>query len=160
MDKKKTKKQFVPSKSLESRYSKKTINPSYYETVNVEGLDVSPCLTHEELAAGKAEYILVPYVFAEHTKESLAAYNKIMKKYRKEHEFCPKCGAKGHSTTLMGYPLKDVDYKDLNICVCSNCGDKHTAHERISLKELRNLVKEIIVEEKEFRKSNNGSAKV
>jgi transcription elongation factor Elf1 len=63
-----------------------------------------------------------------------------MKKYHKEHEVCPKCGHKQHSTTLIGYPLfsdKREEYKDLNSCVCSNCGDKHTAHERISIKEFK-----------------------
>jgi len=66
-----------------------------------------------------------------------------MDTYKKQHKVCPKCGSTGHSTTLMGYILnsdKREEYKDLNSCVCSECGDKHTAHDRISI-ELFNELK-------------------
>jgi ribosomal protein L32 len=82
--------------------------------------------------------IFVPYIFVEHTEKSLKEYHKFMDKYKKQHAVCPKCGATMHSTTLMGYPLysdKRKEYKDLNNCVCSNCRDRHTAHERISIKQ-------------------------
>ena len=62
-----------------------------------------------------------------------------MKIYKKQHELCPKCGYKGHSSTLMGYVLdmnKKEEYKNLNICVCLKCGNRHTYHERISRKNL------------------------
>lgn len=61
-------------------------------------------------------------------------YDKFMKKYRKDHALCPKCKTKLHSSTLMGYILDldhPEDYKDLNKCVCSNCGDIHTTHDRV-----------------------------
>lgn len=61
-----------------------------------------------------------------------------MDKYRLLHEVCPNCGSREHSTTLVGYILnsdKREEYKDLNSCVCSFCGDRHTAHERISVEE-------------------------
>lgn len=65
-------------------------------------------------------------------------YKSFMKNYEINHEVCPKCGAKEHNTTLVGYIFMTSNpeaYKDLNNCTCKNCGDKHTKHERISLKE-------------------------
>jgi hypothetical protein len=41
--------------------------------------------------------------------ESLKEYNSFMKMYRKQHEVCPKCGAKEHTTTLMGYPIEKLE---------------------------------------------------
>lgn len=68
--------------------------------------------------------------FLEHDIES----KKIKKEYRDNHAVCPKCGFDGHSSTLSAF-IFDInhpeEYKDLNNCVCSNCGDKHTCHERI-----------------------------
>ena len=52
-----------------------------------------------------------------------------------DHEVCPKCGSKGHSSTVMGYVMdmeKPEDYKDLNSCVCSECAYVHKTHDRIS----------------------------
>lgn len=60
--------------------------------------------------------------------------DNFKKEYYLNHKFCPKCGNEGHSTTLVGYILdmdKKEEYKDLNNCVCSKCGDIHTAHERV-----------------------------
>lgn len=67
-------------------------------------------------------------------------YTKFMKEYHRMHALCPKCGASNHSSTLVGYILnldKKEEYKDLNNCVCSNCGDKHTAHERVEDKNYK-----------------------
>lgn len=60
------------------------------------------------------------------------------KEYNEKHKLCPKCGAIQHSSTLVAYILysdKKEEYKDLNACVCSECGDKHTAHDRISVEQ-------------------------
>jgi len=64
------------------------------------------------------------------------------KKYNEKHKFCPKCGSIKHTSTLVGFGLqldKKDDYKDLNNCVCSYCGDRHTTHDRISLGEVNKL---------------------
>lgn len=50
--------------------------------------------------------------------------------------WCPKCGSESYSTTLVGYILnmdKKEDYKDKNRCVCQECGDVHTTHDRLSV---------------------------
>lgn len=57
-----------------------------------------------------------------------------MKEYRKKHKFCPACGSDNYSTTLAAYVLiegQEDKYKDLNRCVCNQCGDKHTVHDRV-----------------------------
>lgn len=56
------------------------------------------------------------------------------KEYHKQHRLCPRCGSDKYSTTLVGYPLvagEEENYKDLNDCKCLDCGDKHTAHDRV-----------------------------
>jgi pantetheine-phosphate adenylyltransferase len=56
------------------------------------------------------------------------------KEYRKQHKLCPKCGSDKYSTTLVDYLLvtgEEDRYKDLNNCKCLDCGDKHTAHDRV-----------------------------
>jgi formate dehydrogenase maturation protein FdhE len=86
-------------------------------------------------------YINVPYVLSEHTKESLKSYNDFMEEYEKKHEVCPKCGSKPHTSTLVGYILnsdKPEEYKDLNRCTCTSCGNVHTCHDRISEEEYKN----------------------
>jgi hypothetical protein len=78
--------------------------------------------------------IYVPYIMKDHTEESLKDYNDFMSQYKEEHECCPKCGATGHSTTFMGYILnmdKKEEYKNLNDCKCTKCGNTHAAHERV-----------------------------
>lgn len=79
-------------------------------------------------------YISAPYILGEHTEESRKKYDKFMKKYHKNHKYCPRCGFIKHTTTLVGYPLidgKENEYKDLNRCECLSCGDIHTCHERV-----------------------------
>jgi len=82
----------------------------------------------------KSRYIYAPYVCVTSTDGPSKEYTDFMSQYNKDHEVCPKCGTKEHTTTLMGYIL-DMDnkekYKDLNNCKCSNCGDVHTCHERV-----------------------------
>jgi len=120
-------------KEIKTRYANKTINKNFYSEVKVKPGD-------EGIGYG---YIFAPYVLKEHTEESLTDYNKFMDEYRKLHKLCPKCGVMGHSTTLMGYPLiegKRDEYKDLNNCVCSNCGNHHTTHERISEEEFNKKI--------------------
>ena len=55
-------------------------------------------------------------------------------KYKEEHAACPKCGSERYSTTLVDSIL-DLDnketYKDLNECVCVDCGDEHVIHDRV-----------------------------
>lgn len=68
--------------------------------------------------------------------------DKFKKEYHEKHKLCPKCGALQHSTTLAGYilnPNKKEEYKDLNDCVCSKCGNRHTEHDRISVEQFNEL---------------------
>ena len=68
-------------------------------------------------------------------------YETFMKEYSIKHEVCPKCGTKPHISTLMDYIFnysEPESYKDLNRCTCTNCGDVHTHHDRISLEEWNN----------------------
>jgi ribosomal protein S27AE len=61
-------------------------------------------------------------------------YERYMVQYELDHECCPKCGETSHMSTLVGYVFnheQPESYKDQNNCTCSNCGDKHTAHERV-----------------------------
>jgi superfamily II helicase len=121
---------------IETRYSKKTINPDFYCTMSIL----------ENVSKDDSGVIFAPYVLVEHTEESLKEYHKFMDKYKKKHAVCPKCGAAEHSTTIMGYVLnsdKKEEYRDLNNCVCSNCGDKHTTHDRISIKKF-NIKNELL----------------
>lgn len=70
----------------------------------------------------------------QHHKEQ--AYNAFMNQYRKDHALCPKCKHSTHVSTLAGYVFLSEnpdEYKDLNECKCSHCGDKHTTHDRISI---------------------------
>lgn len=68
--------------------------------------------------------------------QSRQDYNSFMNQYKKDHALCPKCKHTGYMSTLVGYTYsaehKD-QYKDMNACTCSSCGDRHTMHERVSL---------------------------
>lgn len=64
----------------------------------------------------------------------MLASDRLRKQYHESHKCCPKCGSESHSSTLVGYIFNAEHpeaYKDLNSCVCSNCGDRHTCHERL-----------------------------
>lgn len=131
---------------MKNKYSLKEIDASRYGIININtdhqlktNKDVK-YLTDEQFKNGEQGIVFVPWVLKEHTAESLKEYNSFMKKYRKQHEVCPKCGEKGHTTTLMGYPMysdRREEYKDLNTCVCTICGDVHSCHSRISIKEFK-----------------------
>lgn len=71
--------------------------------------------------------------FLESSKKSEA----FREQYSIDHAACPKCGETSHMSTLMAYAMHSDrldDYKDLNHCTCSSCGDKHTGHERVPVK--------------------------
>lgn len=65
---------------------------------------------------------------------SMSQYREFKDRYREDHAACPRCGATAHSSTYVNYILsleKADEYKDLNDCICSDCGDRHTTHERV-----------------------------
>jgi transcription elongation factor Elf1 len=71
------------------------------------------------------------------TKEQFKEFDDFMYEYYKEHSHCPKCGSKKYKNTLRGYDFfldRKEEYKDLNTCICGDCGDVHTLHERIRRK--------------------------
>jgi len=78
------------------------------------------------------DIVFMPYITTYENPSD--EYNKFMKQYYENHKYCPKCGSTGHSSTYVGYILdmqnKD-NYKDLNTCVCRQCGNVHTTHDRI-----------------------------
>lgn len=77
--------------------------------------------------------VMLPYIMEQVTKSS-EEYNEFMKEYRKQHECCPKCNGKAHSSTLVGYIVnmdKKEEYQDKNRCICLHCGDVHSTHDRI-----------------------------
>jgi predicted nucleic-acid-binding Zn-ribbon protein len=66
--------------------------------------------------------------------ESDRLHMEFSKKYKQLHEACPKCGDTNYTSTLAGYAYDSDNpdgYKDLNDCVCYNCGDKHVVHDRV-----------------------------
>lgn len=64
------------------------------------------------------------------------------RKYAKKHKYCPKCGERYSSSTLVGYAL-DINnpdkYEDLNQCTCLSCGDNHVVHDRVGKKRAKIL---------------------
>jgi len=67
--------------------------------------------------------------------EQSIAIDKFKEEYKKNHKMCPKCNTLQHSTTLVAYVLdmdKKEEYKNLNKCVCTNCGNIHTTHDRVA----------------------------
>jgi hypothetical protein len=89
-------------------------------------------------------YVYSPYKLVLRTEPD-PEYDKFMKKYYKQHEVCPRCGATEHTSILIGYILnmdkkedyKKEDYKDKNNCECSNCGYKNIVHDRISVYDFK-----------------------
>lgn len=68
--------------------------------------------------------------------ESHKKSEEFRKQYREAHAACPKCGGTSHYSTLAGYILdmsKPEAYQDKNECNCTQCGDKHIAHDRVPL---------------------------
>ena len=90
-------------------------------------------VAHKGKEVSKSGIFYMPYI-SEHGEPS-EQYCELMAQYKSDHEVCPKCGSKGHSSTYMGYVMdmeKPEDYKDLNSCVCSECDYAHKTHDRIS----------------------------
>jgi len=94
-------------------------------------------LTEDEFKAGVPGVIHLPYILSETlVNEPSKEYREFMDEYKKQHAACPECNSIRHSTTLVGYILnmdKKEEYKDLNNCCCSNCHDRHKAHDRVPL---------------------------
>ncbi len=64
-------------------------------------------------------------------------YDEFMEQYHFNHECCPVCNDTSCRSTLVGYVLdmnKKEEYKDLNRCICSKCGNTHTTHDRIKMR--------------------------
>jgi hypothetical protein len=113
-------KPMAPPKSM-LHYLDYKIDASKYEECKVN--------TDKSITPG---VIFVPWVLQDSTGKPNPEYDEFMKAYHEMHSICPKCGHDKHSVTLMGYPLdmnNKEDYKDLNVCVCAACGDRHTVHE-------------------------------
>jgi hypothetical protein len=122
------------NKKIKARYSDVSVDENFYGTLKINNPSDIKVLTDEEFKEGKQGYIYAPFVLGEHTEESLKQYNEFMREYHKQHECCHRCGSKNHSTTLVGYILnwdKKEDYKDMNRCCCAECGDVHSAHDRV-----------------------------
>lgn len=92
----------------------------------------------EDTTNNKPGVIYVPWVTAEHTEESLADYKAFMANYKEQHECCPICGSDSCLSTLMGYVMhadKRDQYRDMNRCTCTACGDVHIRHDRVPKQE-------------------------
>ena len=77
--------------------------------------------------------VWMPYTIVNTTDGPSKEYKDFMSEYKEKHKCCPKCGSDDCITTLVGYILnmdKKDEYEDKNICVCSDCGNRHTVHER------------------------------
>ena len=112
----------------------KNIDKSRYSVVNINNE-----LSEEEMKENG--YVYVPYICVESSEESSKQYDDFMKKYREEHKYCPNCGHDSCSTTLMGYIFnmgKPEEYQDKNRCQCTECGDVHIYHDRLSQKNMKN----------------------
>ena len=73
--------------------------------------------------------------FRKNEKNEKQEYDRFMKDYKENHKYCPVCFRESYNITLVDYifNLQQKDsYKNLNLCECINCGDKHTFHERVS----------------------------
>lgn len=68
-------------------------------------------------------------------EESAEVSRKFRKEYSERHKCCPKCGSERYISTLAGYAMisgEEEKYRDENSCTCSDCGNKHIVHDRIS----------------------------
>ena len=116
---------------MNKKLSEIMINNSKFKTLSGENISTT------DKGLEKLGYIWAPYISVPVSDEKSSEYDEFMKEYEKLHKFCPKCGGENYSVTFVGYPLdlkKKDKYKDLNTCVCSECGDKHIVHDRIPLK--------------------------
>jgi hypothetical protein len=118
-------------KQIKIRYDNKIVDSRFYSKITIDNQSPIDHSIEEDTKNCNVGYIYVPYIISEYTEESL-------EEYKKTHKYCPKRGSIDYSTTLMGYILdmnKKEKYKDLNSCVCTKCGDKHTAHDKVSSNE-------------------------
>ncbi len=112
-------------------YKNKKIPKSRFSVININQTEPIP----DEIKDQGVVY--VPYMMVEHTSKSSKEYDEFMTEYKKQHKCCPKCGAEGHTSTLVGYCLnmdKKEEYKDKNSCKCTSCGDVHITHDRVPKK--------------------------
>ena len=59
----------------------------------------------------------------------------LEKKYYDEHKYCPVCGGRNFSCTLVGYVFNDAhpeDFKDCNSIHCHDCGYEGILHDCIA----------------------------
>ncbi len=78
----------------------------------------------------------VCYNCANKQHQQRLGYDSFMNQYHKDHALCPKCKHSAHISTLAGFIVnmnKLDEYKDKNECTCTNCGDKHITHDRVSI---------------------------
>ena len=57
---------------------------------------------------------------------------KFYRDYHNAHYYCPNCGSRNFSCTLMGFILDEShpeEYKDRNHVTCHNCGWKGIYHD-------------------------------
>jgi hypothetical protein len=96
---------------------------------------------YNELSANKEDWELqrpeqediVSYI-EKYNKKYDNVTKLFYKEYKSLHKCCPNCGSEGYTTTLLGiafYIDKMDDYKNINICTCEQCGDKHIYHNRV-----------------------------
>ena len=60
----------------------------------------------------------------------------FFKEYNEHHRCCPECGSDRYNTTLLGNTLdldKMDEYKDVNKCICLDCGHSHRKHDRVKM---------------------------
>lgn len=108
---------------IKSKYATKNIDTNLYSEIKI-----NPSSDSETSGV-----VYVPYVLSEHTEESVEEYNDFMREYHAKHKHCPKCGCTEHTSSLLGYVLysdRKDEYKDMNRCRCTNCGDTHITHDR------------------------------
>jgi len=116
-------------------YLNKKINSNFYSVIKVSS--ISPEESVDCKKGLQSGYVLVPYTIGQHTVESSKQYDKFIKEYDSVHKYCPICHELEHTTTLVGYILnldKKDEYKDMNICICTKCGDRHSKHDRNNIK--------------------------
>jgi DNA-directed RNA polymerase subunit M/transcription elongation factor TFIIS len=107
---------------MENKYDNEFVRKQLYE---IHGK--SKNISYEDF---KEELDKIVNQLNEQSKEN----DKFKKEYYEKHKLCPKCGSNKHTSTFVAYILhsdKKDDYKDLNKCVCLECGDTHATHDRV-----------------------------
>jgi len=115
---------------MENKYDNEFVRKQLYDIYGK-----SKNVTYEEFLSELDKMVM------DFNKQSIE-HDNFKKEYHEKHKLCPKCGTSQHSTTLVAYILnldKKEEYKDLNSCVCSECGDRHTEHDRINIQQFNEL---------------------